>query len=56
VVSFQAKRARGLMARYAILNRLEAPEKLQKFSSEGYRFAPKASDPDRWVFRRDASA
>ena len=52
VVGFHAKRARGLMCRYAIRKRLEEPERLQGFREEGYRFERKASDGDRWVFRR----
>jgi len=56
VVSFYAKRARGLMARYAIQNRITEVEQLKGFDREGYRFVPEASDADRWVFRRDKAA
>ncbi len=52
VISFYAKRARGLMTRFAIERRLMAPEGLQAFDSEGYAFAPEASDATTWVFRR----
>jgi cytoplasmic iron level regulating protein YaaA (DUF328/UPF0246 family) len=52
VVSFSAKRARGLMARYATLGRVEQVEQLQRFDLEGYAFAPAASSADRYVFRR----
>jgi len=52
IVSFYAKRARGLMARYAVLHRLQAPEDLQAFADEGYAFVPAASDETNWVFRR----
>lgn len=54
VVSFHAKRARGLMARYAIDHRIDAPEGLKAFDSEGYAFEPGASDEETWVFRREA--
>lgn len=54
VVSFFAKRARGLMARYAIVNRLEDAAALRDFAVEGYAFAADASDAQRWVFRRRA--
>jgi len=54
VVGFHAKRARGLMCRYAIRKRLEEPGKLKAFKEEGYRFESGASDGDRWVFRRTA--
>ena len=53
VISFMAKRARGLMARYAITHRLKSPEALEAFELEGYAFVPAASEPDRLVFRRD---
>jgi cytoplasmic iron level regulating protein YaaA (DUF328/UPF0246 family) len=52
VISFFAKRARGLMARYAAAKRPKTPEALQKFDLEGYAFDPSDSDDDRWVFRR----
>ena len=55
VISFFAKRARGLMARYAVQHRLEAPAALRDFAEEGYAFAPAVSTPDRLVFRRTAS-
>jgi len=54
VLGFYAKRARGLMCRYALKGRLALPEKLQGFKAEGYRFDPGASGDDRWVFRRRA--
>ena len=52
VVSFFAKRARGLMARYATQHRISTPKKLEAFDLEGYAFAASASEPDRLVFRR----
>ena len=52
VVSFYAKRARGLMARFAILGRIDDPQALKGFSEAGYAFAADASDVRRWVFRR----
>lgn len=54
VISFNAKRARGAMARFAIERRLDDPEGLKAFETDGWRFEPKASDPSTWVFRRDA--
>jgi cytoplasmic iron level regulating protein YaaA (DUF328/UPF0246 family) len=56
VVSFYAKRARGLMARYVIQNRLTKVDQLKGFASDGYRFVPEASKADQWVFRRDKAA
>ena len=55
VVSFFAKRARGLMARHAIVKRLRKVEALKKFSDEGYAFDATASDAVRWVFRRKSA-
>ncbi|WP_213954980.1 peroxide stress protein YaaA [Variovorax sp. dw_954] len=52
VISFFAKRARGLMARWAILHQATTPRALEKFDLEGYRFDAAASKPDRLVFRR----
>jgi uncharacterized protein len=52
IISFNAKRARGLMARYAIEKKAGSVKKLQGFNSEGYAFDADASKPDRLVFRR----
>jgi cytoplasmic iron level regulating protein YaaA (DUF328/UPF0246 family) len=52
IISFFAKRARGLMARYAIQHQLKTPQALQKFNLEGYAFAPSVSSDDTLVFRR----
>lgn len=54
VVSFFAKRARGLMARYAIQHRVRSVEKLKAFEAEGYRFSADASNARRLVFRRSS--
>jgi cytoplasmic iron level regulating protein YaaA (DUF328/UPF0246 family) len=52
IISFPAKKARGLMARFAILKRAETPRKLEAFNLEGYAFDPAASQAERLVFRR----
>lgn len=52
VVSFYAKRARGMMARFAVTRRVVEPSALKSFDEAGYVFAPEASDGPRWVFRR----
>ena len=52
VISFFAKRARGLMARYAIQKRIATPAGLKRFDVEDYGFDASASDADRFVFRR----
>jgi uncharacterized protein len=55
VISFFAKRARGLMVRYAITRRIDRPAQLTGFNLDGYAHAPAASEPDRLVFRRRAA-
>jgi len=52
IISFFAKRARGLMARYAIEQRAAKIEDLKGFNLEGYAYDPQASGVDRQVFRR----
>ena len=52
VISFFAKRARGLMARFAIERRIDESAALRDFASDGYRFDAAASAADRLVFRR----
>jgi cytoplasmic iron level regulating protein YaaA (DUF328/UPF0246 family) len=56
VISFMAKRARGLMARYAASHRVATPRRLEGFNLEGYAFAPDVSAPERLVFRRESAA
>ena len=51
-ISFFAKRARGLLARFAINGKLETPDQLTDFNLEGYRFHAKSSSDERLVFRR----
>ncbi|WP_374259210.1 peroxide stress protein YaaA [Aquabacterium sp.] len=52
VISFHAKRARGLMARYAIQKRAKTAADLVAFDHEGYAFDESVSSADRLVFRR----
>ena len=51
-ISFTAKKARGLMSRYIIRNRLSNPEDLRGFDLEGYRYNASLSEDDRPVFTR----
>jgi cytoplasmic iron level regulating protein YaaA (DUF328/UPF0246 family) len=55
IISFMAKRARGLMVRYAIDNKLSSVRKLEAFDLEGYGYSPDVSEPDRLVFRRQSA-
>ena len=52
-ISFYAKRARGLLARFVIERRIDDPEGLKEFAEEGYGFRPDLSDADRLRFVRD---
>ena len=52
IVSFSAKRARGMMARYIIQNRIEQPDAIKAFVEGGYKFQPEQSDETTFVFTR----
>jgi cytoplasmic iron level regulating protein YaaA (DUF328/UPF0246 family) len=52
IISFYAKRARGLLARYAALHQVDDPQRLKAFDTDGYGYVPEASDERTWVFRR----
>ena len=52
IISFFAKRARGMMCRWAIDNRIGAVKALREFDVGGYAFDRRASAADRLVFRR----
>lgn len=56
IISFHAKRARGLMARFAAQNAVRNPEGLKEFDLEAYRFDSAVSSESRWVFRRKQAA
>ena len=56
LISFFAKRARGLMARWAIQQRARSVKALQRFDADGYGFVATASTTDRLVFRRRQTA
>ena len=52
IISFYAKRARGLMARYVVENRISDPADLKGFNLDGYRYYAAGSTVDKPVFRR----
>lgn len=52
VISFYAKKARGMMASYLIRNRLKRLDDLRYFNEGGYGFAPGLSSDSEWVFTR----
>ncbi len=53
MISFFAKKARGLMTRYAIQQNISTPEELEGFNLEGYYFHPDFSKEDEPCFVRD---
>lgn len=53
MISFYAKKARGLMSRYIIDHQLSDPEAIKRFDYDGYRFSDEMSKGDDWVFIRD---
>ena len=56
VISFYAKKARGLMVKYAADNKLTNAEQLKQFDLAGYYYCEEASDDKTWTFRRDAAS
>ena len=52
IISFHAKRARGLMVRWAVQHKAKKVADLRKFDLEGYALAEQASTPNKLVFRR----
>lgn len=54
IISFFAKKARGLMSAYIIKNRITDPDKLKGFDWDGYVYNEALSEPTKWVFTRKA--
>lgn len=53
MISFFAKKARGLMTRFILENNIDDAESLQAFDSEGYNYNPRLSKENNPVFTRD---
>ena len=53
IISFYAKKARGMMSRFVIKERINNPEHLKQFDAQGYRYSAEHSKPDLLVFLRD---
>lgn len=51
-VTIYAKKARGMMLRFILSNRINDPEELKAFDEEGYGFNPHLSEENNWVFSR----
>jgi len=52
IISFFAKKARGLMSAHIIRNRIKDPEELKSFNVDGYKFSKSESSETNWVFQR----
>lgn len=52
VISFFAKKARGLMTRFAVDHQIENVKKLKTFNVDGYAFDEKLSTKKDWIFTR----
>ncbi|MGL5318802.1 MAG: peroxide stress protein YaaA [Bacteroidales bacterium] len=52
VISFLAKKGRGMMTRYIMQNKLTDPEQIKHFEGGGYAYSEELSTPDQWVFIR----
>lgn len=52
IIATYAKRARGLMARFIIKNKIEKVEGISAFDLEGYKFNSDLSDKDKFIFTR----
>jgi len=53
IISFFAKKARGMMARYIIENELKDVEGIKHFDKSGYFYSAEQSTKDQWVFLRE---
>jgi cytoplasmic iron level regulating protein YaaA (DUF328/UPF0246 family) len=56
IISFYAKKARGMMAAYIIKNKLTKPDDIKAFDVGGYRYNSAMSSAREWVFTRDEAA
>lgn len=55
IISFFAKKARGMMSAYIIHNKLKKVEQIKGFDIAGYRYDERMSSPKEWVFLREES-
>jgi len=52
IISFYAKRARGLMVKFTAENQISDAEQLKEFNLEGYEYSESDSSSNTWVFKR----
>lgn len=50
VIGINSKKARGLMANFAIINKINEPNNLKEFNDENYIFSKELSDDNNWIF------
>ena len=53
IISFYAKKARGMMSRFIIKNQLTKPEQIKEFTDGGYSYNDRLTKGNEWVFTRD---
>lgn len=53
MISFYAKKARGMMSRYIIEHQIQDPDRIKDFDTDGYRYSADMSKKDEWVFIRN---
>jgi uncharacterized protein len=55
IISFSAKRARGMMAGFAVRHAIRCAEELKAFGEDGYAYRPELSSEREWLFVREQS-
>ena len=55
IISFYAKKARGMMSRFVISEQIDTPDALKQFDVNGYRYSSEQSTSTKLVFLRDAT-
>ena len=52
IIGIHAKKARGLMSRFIVKNKIVNPLELKKFSEDRYNFNKTLSTESEWIFTR----
>ncbi len=53
VIGIHAKKARGMMSRFILQNRIDVPEDIKQFNLSGYRYRQSMSSASEWIFTRN---
>ena len=56
MIGIYAKKARGMLSRFIIRNKITDPQQIKEFDQDGYRFNKKLSNANNWVFTRKIPA